>query len=336
MKKTNVLIVGSGPAGLTAAIYAARANLSPILLEGGPPNLPGGQLMITTEVENFPGFEEGIQGPVLMDQMRKQALRVGTEIISENAVKVDLSQRPFRVWTDGDGVYEGNTLIISTGASAKWLGLPEEAQLYGKGVSACATCDGFFFRGKDVIVVGGGDTAMEEATFLTNMANSVTVVHRRDKLRASAIMQKRALEHPKIKFVWDSAISQIHGHEEGKVTHVTLRNLKTDAEMVVQTHGIFVAIGHTPNTKIFAGQIRTNEEGYILTKPGTPRTSVRGVFAAGDVQDLVYKQAITAAASGCMAAMEAERFLADEAARKTIKKRHRVSAKNDNSTVVAA
>jgi len=312
--KTRVLIIGSGPAGFTAAIYAARANLFPIMVEGGPPNLPGGQLMITTDVENYPGFEVGIEGAVLMEHMRKQALRVGTEIIAENVVRTDLSQRPFRAWTDEGSEIVCDTMIIATGASAKWLGLPEEAMLYGKGVSACATCDGFFFRGKDVIVVGGGDTAMEEATFLTNMANSVTVIHRRDQLRASAIMQKRAFDDPKISFVWGSEIVRIHGGEEGKVTHVTVRNVKTSATSVLPTHGIFVAIGHTPNTKIFAGQVSTNDEGYILTQPGTPKTSVPGVFAAGDVQDLVYKQAITAAASGCMAAIDAERFLKDEAA----------------------
>ncbi|HEY3333501.1 MAG TPA: thioredoxin-disulfide reductase [Capsulimonadaceae bacterium] len=311
-EETQVLIVGSGPAGLTAAIYAARANLAPIVIEGGPPNLPGGQLMITSDVENFPGFANGIMGPDLMMAMREQAARVGAEFVTENVVSVDLSQRPFKAVTDSGKTYTGATMIISTGASAKWLNLPEETALYGKGVSACATCDGFFFRGKDVIVVGGGDTAMEEANYLTRMAKTVTVIHRRDHLRASAIMQKRAFENEKISFIWDSAITRIHDVEAGRVNGVTVTNLKTGHEEVLPTDGIFIAIGHQPNTSLFAGKLETDHNGYIVTTPGTPRTSVPGVFAAGDVQDTEYKQAVTAAGSGCMAAICAERFLEDE------------------------
>ncbi len=310
--ETRVLIVGSGPAGLTAAIYAARANLSPIVIEGGPPNLPGGQLMITSEVENFPGFANGILGPELMMAMREQAVRVGAEFVTENVVNVDLSKRPFAAVTDSDQTFLGNTLIISTGATAKWLNLPEETALYGKGVSACATCDGFFFRSKDVVVVGGGDTAMEEANYLTRMANTVTVIHRRDHLRASAIMQKRAFENEKIRFIWDSAITKVHDVSAGKVTGVTATNLITGAEQFVPTDGLFIAIGHQPNTGLFAGQVETDVNGYILTKPGTTDTSVPGVYAAGDVQDTEYKQAITAAGTGCMAAISAERFLEAE------------------------
>lgn len=309
---TRVLIVGSGPAGLTAAIYAARANLAPIVIEGGPPNLPGGQLMITSDVENFPGFANGIMGPDLMMAMREQAARVGAEFITENVVSIDLSKRPFTAVTDSGQNIKGATVIISTGASAKWLNLPEEQPLYGKGVSACATCDGFFFRGKDVIVVGGGDTAMEEANYLTRMAKSVTVIHRRDHLRASAIMQKRAFENEKISFIWDSAITKIHDVEAGRVTAVTVTNLKTGHEEVLPTDGIFVAIGHQPNTALFVDQLAMDSNGYILTKPGTTETSVPGVYAAGDVQDTEYKQAITAAGTGCMAAISAERFLEAE------------------------
>lgn len=306
------MIVGSGPAGLTAAIYASRANLHPIIVEGGPPNLPGGQLMITSDVENFPGFAEGIQGPDLMDQMRRQAERVGAQFITENVSKVDLSKRPFVAETDGGQTLSGETLIIATGASAKWLGLPEEKTLGGKGVSACATCDGFFFRGKNVVVVGGGDTAMEEANFLTRLVKSVTIVHRRDTLRASAIMQKRAMENPKIRFIWDTAITHIADPAVGKVTGVGLRNLKTGKEDFLPAEGFFVAIGHDPNTQLFKGQLAMDDNGYLLTRPGTTHSSVPGVFAAGDVQDHVYKQAITAAGTGCMAAIDAERFLESE------------------------
>ena len=311
-QETRVLIVGSGPAGLTAAIYAARANLSPIVIEGGAPNLPGGQLMITSDVENFPGFAHGILGPELMMAMREQAARVGAEFVTENVIDVDFSKRPFVATTDGGKTFTGETLIISTGASAKWLNLPEEQPLYGKGVSACATCDGFFFRGKDIIVVGGGDTAMEEANYLTRMANTVTIIHRRDHLRASAIMQKRAFENEKIRFIWDSAITKIHDVSAGKVTSVTVRNLKTGHEEDLPTDGIFVAIGHQPNTQLFAGKIDMDDAGYILTEAGTTRTNIPGVYAAGDVQDTEYKQAITAAGTGCMAAISAERFLEEE------------------------
>ena len=309
MSHTKVLIIGSGPAGLTAAIYAARANLEPIVIEGGPPNLPGGQLMITSDVENFPGFADGVMGPDLMMAMRAQAERVGATFITENVIKADLGTRPFTVETDGAQTITGETVVIATGASAKWLGLPEETALYGKGISACATCDGFFFRGKDVIVVGGGDTAMEEATYLTRMAKHVTVLHRRESLRASAIMQKRALENPKISFKWNVAVKSISDPAAGSFTGVTTVNLKTDEEEFVPSDGLFIAIGHKPNTGLFEGQLAMDENGYITVHPGTPVTSVPGVFAAGDLMDLHYKQAITAASSGCMAAIDAERFL---------------------------
>ena len=308
----NVIIIGSGPAGLTAAIYAARANLSPLVIEGGAPNLPGGQLMITSDVENFPGFADGIMGPDLMDQMRRQAARVGAEFLTENVSTVDFSQRPFHLQTDDGKEFWAKTAIVTTGASAKWLGLPTETALYGKGVSACATCDGFFFRGREVVVVGGGDTALEEANYLARMASKVTVVHRRDTLRASHIMQKRAMDNPKIKFVWDTAVKAIHDPDAGKVTGLTLVNLKTDEERFFPTDGIFIAIGHTPNTKLFQGHLAMDPNGYIITTPGRPLTSVPGVFAAGDVQDTEYKQAITAAGSGCQAAMDAERFLEEQ------------------------
>jgi thioredoxin reductase (NADPH) len=309
MLHTKVLIIGSGPAGLTAAIYASRANLEPIIVEGGPPNLPGGQLMITSEVENFPGFAQGIEGPDLMLAMRAQAERVGAKFITENVTNVDLCKRPFIASTDSGEMITSETVIISTGASAKWLGLPEEQALYGKGISACATCDGYFFRGKNVIVVGGGDTAMEEATYLTRMVNSVTVLHRRDTLRASAIMQKRALSHPKISFKWNVAVKSISDPEAGAFNGVTTVNLLTDEEEFLPADGLFIAIGHQPNTDLFRGQINMDEGGYIIVEPGTPKTSTPGVFAAGDVADLNYKQAITAAGTGCMAAMDAERFL---------------------------
>ena len=308
----NVIIIGSGPAGLTAAIYAARANLSPLVIEGGAPNLPGGQLMITSDVENFPGFANGIMGPDLMDQMRQQAARVGAEFLTENVSAVDFSNRPFRIQTEEGKEFRAKTAIVTTGASAKWLGLPTETALYGKGVSACATCDGFFFRNREVVVVGGGDTALEEANYLSRMASKVTVVHRRDTLRASHIMQKRAMDNPKIHFIWDTAIKAIHDPDAGKVTGLTLHNLKTDEESFFPTDGVFIAIGHTPNTKLFAGHLAMDPQGYIITTPGRPLTSVAGVFAAGDVQDTEYKQAITAAGSGCQAAMDAERFLEEQ------------------------
>ena len=308
----NVIIIGSGPAGLTAAIYAARANLSPLVIEGGAPNLPGGQLMITSDVENFPGFAEGIMGPDLMDQMRRQAARVGAEFLTENVSSVDFSKRPFHIKTDDNKEFGAKPAIITTGASAKWLGLPSETALYGKGVSACATCDGFFFRNREVVVVGGGDTALEEANYLARMASKVTIVHRRDTLRASHIMQKRAFDNPKIEFIWNSAIKQIHDPAAGKVTGLTLINLKTDEESFFATDGIFIAIGHTPNTKLFDGHLAMDPQGYIITTPGRPLTNIPGVFAAGDVQDTIYKQASTAAGSGCQAAMDAERFLEEE------------------------
>ena len=308
----DVVIIGSGPAGLTAAIYAARANLFPLVIEGGAPNLPGGQLMITSDVENFPGFAHGIMGPELMDRMRQQAARVGAEFLTENVVSVDFSQRPFHIKTDDNKEFWAKTAIVTTGASAKWLGLPSETLLYGKGVSACATCDGFFFRNREVVVVGGGDTALEEANYLARMASKVTIVHRRDTLRASHIMQQRAFDNPKIEFVWDSAITQIHDPAAGKVTGLTLHNLKTGEDSFFPTDGIFIAIGHTPNTKLFEGHLAMDPQGYIVTTPGRPLTNIPGVFAAGDVQDTMYKQAVTAAGTGCQAAMDAERFLEEE------------------------
>ncbi|CEK16463.1 thioredoxin-disulfide reductase [Chthonomonas calidirosea] len=316
----KVIILGSGPAGYTAAIYAGRANLRPLLIDGGVgrgQELPGagGQLMITTEVENYPGFAEGIQGPELMMNMRKQALRFNIELVEDLATKVDLSQRPFKVWV-GDTVYEGKTLIIATGAVAKWLGLPEEKPVWegglgGAGISACATCDGFFFRGKEVAVVGGGDTAMEEAIYLTNHATKVTVIHRRDTLRASKIMQQRAFSNPKIEFIWDSVVEHVHDPALKRVTGLTLRNVKTGERRELPVSGLFVAIGHKPNTDLFVGQLELDENGYIRTHHDV-RTSVYGVFAAGDVQDHEYRQAVTAAGSGCMAAIQAERLLEQE------------------------
>jgi thioredoxin reductase (NADPH) len=309
MRNTKVLIIGSGPAGDTAAIYAARANLAPIVLEGSPPNLPGGQLMLTTDIENFPGFEKGISGPELMDTMRAQAIRVGAEFISQSVSHVDFSSRPFAVKTDENEEFTADTVIISTGASAKWLALPSETALYSKGVSACATCDGFFFRGRDVLVVGGGDTALEEALYLSRLARNVTLIHRREALRGTAIMQRRLLETPNIKIIWNSVVTEVHDVALGKVTGVTLQNLTTDVLSFVPADGLFVAIGHKPNTDIFHGQLELDHLGYIITKPGTTLTSVPGVFAAGDVQDSVYRQAVTAAGTGCMAAIDAERFL---------------------------
>jgi len=317
----KVIIIGSGPAGYTAALYAGRANLAPLMIDGGVGRGQemlgaGGQLMITTEVENYPGFEHGIQGPDLMLVMRKQALRFGVQIVEDLVSRVDFSERPFKVWV-GETLYEAQTVIIATGASAKWIGLPEERPAWegglgGRGVSACATCDGFFFKGKEVAVVGGGDTAMEEAIYLTNHASKVHVVHRRDVLRASQIMQKRAFNNPKISFVWDSAVEHINDPAAGRVSSLTLRNTSTGELSDLPVQGIFVAIGHTPNTNLFVGQLELDETGYIKTTHDV-RTSIHGVFAAGDVQDTEYRQAITAAGSGCMAAIQAERLLEEEA-----------------------
>ncbi len=302
----NVLIIGAGPAGYTAGIYAARANLNPILFEG---STPGGQLTITTDVENYPGFPQGVQGPEMMQLFRQQAERFGTRIVTDVITRVDFSARPYKVWDSRDQLHEAHAVIIATGASALWLGLEAEMRLQGRGVSACATCDGFFFRGKDVVVVGGGDTAMEEANFLANMCNSVTVVHRRDQLRASKIMQQRAFDNPKIKFVWNSAIDEILDHGTEQVKAVRLRDTQTGETQEMPTDGVFIAIGHKPNTELFKGMLTMDDAGYLVTHDGT-RTNIEGVFACGDVQDTVYRQAITAAGTGCMAAIDAERWLA--------------------------
>ena len=310
----EVMIIGSGPAGLTAGLYAARANLKPLLIEGLE---WGGQLMLTTAVENYPGFREGIMGPELMATMRAQAERFGTEFVTGDVTGVDLSGPPFTV-TTSDDTYQTRALIISTGASARLLGLPSERQLMGHGVSTCATCDGYFFREKPIVVVGGGDTAMEEAVFLTKFASHVTVVHRRDVLRASRIMQDKALAHPKISFEWDSVIDEVSDTVKGVVTGVVIRNLKTGATKTVEVEGVFVAIGHIPNTKLFVDQLELDANGYVVPQGGA-RTSVPGVFAAGDVQDHTYRQAITAAGSGCMAAIDAERYLENLPAGQAVK-----------------
>src|SRR5262245_13460663 len=309
VEERNVVILGSGPAGYTAALYAARANLRPLLLKGVE---AGGQLMLTTDVENYPGFPDGILGPELMDAFEKQAARFETEIVAQTATRVDLSERPFGVWA-GDQEWRAKTLILSTGASARWLGIPGEETLRGRGVSACATCDGFFFRDRDLVVVGGGDTAMEEATFLTKFASGVTIVHRRAEFRASKIMQERAMSNPKISVVWDSVIEEILG--EGAVTGVRLRDVKTDEVTERNTDGVFVAIGHTPNTDLVKGQLELTDAGYVVVREPTTWTNVPGVFAAGDVTDVIYRQAVTAAGQGCKAAIDAERFLEEEAHR---------------------
>ena len=307
----SVIIIGSGPAGFTAAVYAARANLKPLLFEGlVKGGQPGGQLMLTTEVENYPGFPQGIMGPELMELFRKQAARFGTTLIQQDVTSVDLSKRPFKVVSDGKD-YFGKSVIISTGASANWLGIPSEKALQGYGVSACATCDGFFFKGKEVLVVGGGDSAVEEATFLTKFATKVTIVHRRDSLRASKIMQDRAHQNKKIDFIWDSTIDEIKDPSQKKVTSVILKNLKTGQKTEKKCDGVFMAIGHTPNSEVFKGQIELDPKGYIKVHDGS-LTNVPGVFACGDVQDFKYRQAITAAGSGCMAALDAERFIEAE------------------------
>ncbi|MBZ5537355.1 MAG: thioredoxin-disulfide reductase [Acidobacteriia bacterium] len=306
MDQRKVFIMGSGPAGLTAAVYAARGNLNPLVVEG---HEAGGQLMLTTMVENFPGFRDGIMGPQLMDDMREQAKRFGAEIIQGAVTKVDLSGRPFNIHMDENRVVQTDTLIIATGASARLLGLESERKLMGHGVSTCATCDGFFYRGKEVVVVGGGDSALEEGMFLTKYATRVTLVHRRDSLRASKVMQDRAFKNEKIKFIWDSTVSEVLDVKDGEVKAVQLKNLKSGEESVLNCDGLFVAIGHDPNTALFKGQLEMDPAGYIVTRNGGTRTSVEGAFAAGDVQDHVYRQAITAAGSGCMAAIDAEHFL---------------------------
>lgn len=304
----KVLIIGSGSAGYTAAIYAARANLQPILVRGLQ---PGGQLTITTDVENYPGFADPIQGPWLMDQMEQQARNVGTVMFEDTIVETDLSGRPFKAIGDSGAVYTGDAVIICTGASARWLGLETESKFMGFGVSACATCDGFFYRDKPVAVIGGGNTAVEEALYLTNFASKVTLVHRRDALRAERIMQDRLLANEKVEVRWDSVLEEVLGDENPLgVTGARLRNIKTDELSDLDVHGVFIAIGHDPNTGIFKGQIDIDDEGYILTKPGTTQTNIAGVYAAGDVQDKIYQQAVTAAGTGCMAALEAEHFLA--------------------------
>jgi thioredoxin reductase (NADPH) len=305
MSHGRVVIIGSGPAGLTAALYTARGNLKPTLVEGLE---AGGQLMLTTMVENWPGFRDGIMGPDLMAEMRAQAERFGAEIIQSTVTKVDISRRPFTVTLSEKRELEADALIIATGASARWLDIGSDRRLSGHGVSTCATCDGYFFRGKPIAVVGGGDSAMEEANYLTKFASSVTVIHRRDTLRASKIMQDKAFANPKINFVWDSDVADITSSPKGEVTGVVLKNLKTGAPSELAVDGVFIAIGHTPNTALFAGQLELDANGYIVTHAGS-RTSVPGVFAAGDVQDHIYRQAITAAGSGCMAAIDAERYL---------------------------
>ncbi|PDT92182.1 thioredoxin-disulfide reductase [Bradyrhizobium sp. Y36] len=304
----KVVILGSGPAGYTAAIYAARAMLEPILIQGIQ---PGGQLTITTDVENYPGFADVIQGPWLMEQMEKQAVHVGTRIVSDLVIKLDTSQRPFRLTCDSGDVYLADAVILATGAQARWLGLPSEAKFQGGGVSACATCDGFFYRNKEVVVVGGGNTAVEEALYLTNHASQVTIVHRRDHFRAERILQERLFKHPKIKVIWNSAVDEICGTENpNKVTHVRLKNVKTGALTDVKTDGVFIAIGHAPATELVKDQIKLKPSGYVEVAPNSTATSVPGLFAAGDVADETYRQAVTAAGLGCMAALEAERFLA--------------------------
>jgi thioredoxin reductase (NADPH) len=305
VEERSVVILGSGPAGYTAALYAARANLKPLVLKGLE---AGGQLMLTTDVENYPGFPDGIMGPELMEAMEKQAARFEAEIVAQSATKVDLSERPFGVWA-GDEEWRADTIVIATGASAKWLGVPGEERLRGRGVSACATCDGFFFRDRDLVVVGGGDTAMEEASFLTKFAKKVGLVHRRDEFRASKIMQDRVHANPKIEVIWDCTLEEIHG--DTAVTGATLRNVKTGETTERPTDGVFMAIGHTPNTALFEGQLEL-ANGYIVIDEPTTKTSVPGVFAAGDVTDVIYRQAVTAAGQGCKAAMDAERFLEAE------------------------
>jgi thioredoxin reductase (NADPH) len=311
LEPRNVIVIGSGPAGHTAAIYASRANLKPLMIEGlARGGIPGGQLMITNDVENYPGFPEKITGPDLMKAFREQSVVQGVEIITDDVNKVDLTKRPFRVWVgDEKTEYSARTLIVATGAQAKWLGLASESSLQGRGVSACAVCDGAFFRNQDVIVVGGGDTAMEEATYLSGICKMVTLVHRRDSFRASKTMQERVFKNPKIKILYNSAVDEILDVGKGEVTGARILDLTNNEKRVVACTGFFVAIGHTPNTDLFAGQLDLHDNGYIRTKPGTSTTSVPGVFACGDVQDFTYRQAVTAAGTGCMAALDAERWM---------------------------
>jgi thioredoxin reductase (NADPH) len=309
-RHSRLIIIGSGAAGYTAAIYAARAMLEPVLIAGLQ---PGGQLTITTDVENYPGFADAIQGPWLMEQMREQAEKMGTELVADIIVEADLKSRPFVLKGDSGAVYTADAVIIATGAQAKWLGLDSEKKFQGFGVSACATCDGFFYRGKEIVVVGGGNTAVEEALFLTNFASKVTLVHRRDSLRAEKIMQERLFKHPKIEMVWDSAVEEVLGEMDPPgVTGVRIRNLKTDIVSEIPAHGVFIAIGHAPATELFLEQLETKQGGYLVTEPGTPKTAIPGIFAAGDVTDDIYRQAVTAAGMGCMAALEAERYLASQ------------------------
>lgn len=307
-KHCNVLIIGSGPAGYTAAIYAARGGLQPVQALG---TVPGGQLMVTTDVENFPGFAEAIQGPWLMEQMRAQAEHVGTEMVPDFIEEVDFSQRPFRCRGDSGTTFVANAVIIATGAKAKWLGIPSEEEYRGFGVSACATCDGFFFKNKKVIIVGGGNTAVEEALFLTNHASHVTLVHRRHELRAEKIMQEKVFAHPKITVIWDHVVDEVLGVQTPfkSVTGVRLKHVQTGVTQELATDGLFVAIGHTPQTELFKGKLPMDAEGYLLAEPNSTKTVIPGVFAAGDVQDKVFRQAVTAAGQGCMAALEAEKFL---------------------------
>jgi len=313
MKSTHakVVIVGSGPAGYTAAIYAARAMLEPVLIQGAE---PGGQLTITTDVENYPGFADVIQGPWLMQQMQKQAEHVGTKVITDHVNDLDVTRRPFRLTCDSGEVYLADTVILATGARARWLGLPSEEKFRGYGVSACATCDGFFYRNKDVVVIGGGNTAIEEALFLTNFAAKVTVVHRRDSFRAEKILQERLFRNPKIEVIWDATLDEVTGSDNPpKVTHVRLKNVKTGAVLERPADGVFIAIGHSPSTELVVGKVEMKPNGYVKTAPFSTATSVPGLFAAGDVTDDIYRQAVTAAGLGCMAALEAERFLAAQA-----------------------
>ena len=306
---SKILIIGSGAAGYTAGVYASRANLSPILVRGIQ---PGGQLTITTDVENYPGFAEAVQGPWLMEQMHEQAINVGTNIFEDIIVETDLTKNPFSAIGDSGNIYTGDTMIVATGASARWLGLESEEKFSGFGVSACATCDGFFFREKPVAVIGGGNTAVEEALFLTNFASKVYLVHRRDELRSEKILQERLLKNEKIEIVWDSVLDEVLGNEDPPaVTSIRIRNVKSNDLIEINVEGVFIAIGHTPNSEIFQGQLDMDDHGYIITDPGTTRTSIKGVFAAGDVQDRIYRQAVTAAGTGCMSALEAERLLAE-------------------------